>query len=219
MIACPGDLRISPRHHDAGWWAAVGLAEGLRRADPGLEVAPIVLRPVVSGDGGADDEPTGFLPLRAAVSLLEQGVCVVALVCGTQPAALDAHGRPRRVGGRVPDDAAAASLAIAVDADALLLLTDVDAVYRDFGTARAAPLRRLVAHEAERLARDGSVHGDSMAPKLRAASRFARHGGFAAITATERAGEAMHRTAGTRVVPDGGTAATGRRASTVAGRS
>ena len=54
----------------------------------------------------------------------------------------------------------------------LLILTDVDAVYADYGNAAAAPARTLTIAEAERLDRAGAFGEGSMAPKVRAAVGF-----------------------------------------------
>ena len=97
-------------------------------------------------------------------------------------------------------DLAAVALATAVEADALMLLTEVDAVYRDFGTPNATPLRRLTTAQAEAFLAGGTVSPPSMAPKLEAALRFASTGGFAVIAALDDAQAALHRAAGTRVV-------------------
>ena len=97
-------------------------------------------------------------------------------------------------------DLAAAALAMAVEADALMLLTEADAVYRDFGTPNARPLRRLTTVQAKALLVDGTVSPPSMTPKLEAALRFASTGGFAVIAALDDLHAALHRAAGTRVV-------------------
>tara|TARA_R110002020_G_scaffold468054_2_gene692049 strand:+ start:6781 stop:7632 length:852 start_codon:yes stop_codon:yes gene_type:complete len=77
----------------------------------------------------------------------------------------------------VDKDASSALLARSLKADALLLLTDVDAVYRDFGEPNATRISQVTPEEALKLdAAEGS-----MAPKLRAAAEFASGGGVAAI--------------------------------------
>jgi carbamate kinase len=98
------------------------------------------------------------------------------------------------------NELAVVALANAIEADALLLLAEVDAVYRDFGTPRATPLRRLTTTDAKALLEQGTVTPPSMAPKLDAAMRFAAGGGFAVIAALRDVEAALHRAAGTRVV-------------------
>jgi carbamate kinase len=95
----------------------------------------------------------------------------------------------------IDKDAASALLARQLKADALLLLTDVDAVYRGFGTAHAAAIRTLTPVEARGLA----APAGSMGPKLEAASAFAEAGGLAGIGQLQDALAILEGKAGTRV--------------------
>ena len=78
----------------------------------------------------------------------------------------------------IDKDLASALLAIEIGADALVIVTDVDAVYADWGTPDQHAIR--IATPAELT---GSPFAEgSMGPKVRAACWFAeRTGGFAAI--------------------------------------
>jgi carbamate kinase len=78
----------------------------------------------------------------------------------------------------IDKDLASALLAIDLHADALVIATDVDAVYADWGTPAQHAIRRASPHE---LAAGDFAEG-SMGPKVRAACLFAeRTGGAAAI--------------------------------------
>ena len=85
-------------------------------------------------------------------------------------------------------------------AEGLLLLTDVDAVYRGWGTPESEAIRRLSVDEAlEGLAADAWPAG-SMGPKIRACAEFVRGGGrFAAIGRLEDAAALAWGRAGTRL--------------------
>jgi carbamate kinase len=96
----------------------------------------------------------------------------------------------------IDKDAASALLAKQLGADALLLLTDVDAVYRDFGTAQAAPVSELTAAEARAL----DMPAGSMGPKLTAALDFASSGGLSGIGRLEDALAILEGKAGTCIV-------------------
>ena len=97
-------------------------------------------------------------------------------------------------------DLAAAVLARDLGAELLLILTDVDAVYANWGTPSQRPLRSISVDEAERMDRDGQFGEGSMAPKIRAAVDFVRRtGGRAVITALERGRDAVRGTAGTSI--------------------
>src|SRR5581483_1411318 len=77
----------------------------------------------------------------------------------------------------VDKDLASALLAIDVGAEALVIVTDVDAVYEGWGTPGQRPIRRATPAA---LAATEFAAG-SMGPKVLAACRFAESGGFAAI--------------------------------------
>jgi carbamate kinase len=96
----------------------------------------------------------------------------------------------------IDKDAASALLARQLGADALLLLTDVDAIYRDFGKDNAAPIPSLTLAEARNL----DLPAGSMGPKLAAASDFAASGGLSGIGRLEDALAILERRAGTCVI-------------------
>ena len=103
----------------------------------------------------------------------------------------------------VDKDLAAAVLARDLGAAMLLILTDVDAVYADWGTPAQRPLRTLTVGEAEALDRTGAFGEGSMAPKIRAAIDFARRtGGRAIITELSRGREAVRGEAGTTITAE-----------------
>ena len=100
----------------------------------------------------------------------------------------------------VDKDLVAVVLAHAVGADGLLLLTDVDAIYRDFGTSAAEPIRELSVAEAEAGLAEGRWPAGSMGPKVEACVAFVRGGGsFAAIGALEGAVDILDGRSGTRI--------------------
>jgi carbamate kinase len=103
----------------------------------------------------------------------------------------------------VDKDLAAAVLARELGAELLIILTDVDAVYADWGTPTQRALRRLSASEAEALDRAGAFGEGSMAPKVRAAAEFVRHtGGRAIITELSRGLDAVRGLAGTTITAE-----------------
>ncbi len=87
---------------------------------------------------------------------------------GGIPVVADASGALRGVEAVVDKDLTAALLAEAVNADALLLLTDVDAVIDGFGTPDARP----VSHATPAELRARSFPAGSMGAKVEAACRF-----------------------------------------------
>jgi carbamate kinase len=143
------------------------------------------------------------LPLRiveatAIRSLVESGVLVVASGGGGIPVVERENGRLEGVEAVIDKDLAAVVLARSVNADGLVLLSDVDAVYRRWGTPRQEPILRLSYDEAMAGLAAGAWPAGSMAPKVRACAEFVKGGGrFAAIGALENAVAIVKGSSGT----------------------
>jgi carbamate kinase len=146
-------------------------------------------------------KPLRLLEERAIRDLVDTGTTVIAAGGGGVPVVVDDAGRPRGVEGVVDKDLAAVVLAYTVGARTLLLLTDVDGVYRDFGTPAGARIERLDATGAWKLLADGQVARGSMAPKVEAAAGFADFGGTTMIGSLDQVEELLAGHAGTMVVP------------------
>jgi carbamate kinase len=100
----------------------------------------------------------------------------------------------------VDKDLVAAILGRAIGADVLLILTNVDAVYRGFGTPEQTPLRHLSLAAADALLAGTSLATGSMRPKVEAAADFVRAGGERAVIAELARGlEALRGESGTTV--------------------
>jgi carbamate kinase len=98
----------------------------------------------------------------------------------------------------VDKDSAAALLAQQLNAERLIILTDVDAVYLDWGTPQQHALAEIQAHV---LSGYDFIAG-SMAPKVAAACAFVRATGkTAAIGALDAAEDVFAGRAGTQIVP------------------
>jgi carbamate kinase len=133
--------------------------------------------------------------------LLAAGAVVVCAGGGGVPVIRNQDGALRGVEAVVDKDLTAALLAEDLDADALLLLTDVPAVQRNFGAADAEPIGHTTPGELRRL----RFPAGSMGPKVEAVCRFVeRTGGLAAIGALGDAQAILAGTAGTLVTPASG---------------
>ncbi len=167
-------------------------------AERGLAVAPDTggWRRVVPSPA-----PVRPLELEAIAYLVDGGFTVIASGGGGVPVTVDAAGRPTGVEAVIDKDLAAAVLARELGASLLLLLTDVDGVYRRFGTPTAERIAQLDPAEAAALLASGELPGGSMGPKLQAAVLFAAAGGTTVIAALDDALAAAAGTAGTRIAP------------------
>jgi len=135
--------------------------------------------------------------------LLDSGSVVIACGGGGVPAYIDAAGNLEGVDCVVDKDLAAAVLATALGAKLFMILTDVPAVYADWGTEEQRALPRLTITEATALDAAGAFGEGSMAPKVRACVDYVRRtGGRAIITELSRGRDAVAGRAGTAIVPD-----------------
>ncbi|QWF77946.1 carbamate kinase [Amycolatopsis sp. CA-230715] len=140
-------------------------------------------------------EPLDIVELPLVKLLAEAGTTVVCAGGGGIPVVADDRGL-RGVEAVVDKDLTAALLARETGADALLLLTDVDAVEDGYGTPAARPLHRVTSGEL----RARSFPAGSMGPKITAACRFVDGGGrFAAIGRLDAAEDLIAGTSGTIV--------------------
>jgi carbamate kinase len=112
----------------------------------------------------------------------------------------DENGDLHGVEAVVDKDATSAMLAEQLEADLLVIATDVDAVYLDWGTARARRLDRATPDQLDGL---GLAEG-SMGPKVEAAARFVRATGKRAVIGSlDDLADLVAGTAGT-VIESGG---------------
>lgn len=140
-------------------------------------------------------KPLEIPDMRVLKLLLDQGVVVVCAGGGGIPVLRRDDGSMVGIEAVIDKDAASALLASQLGADALLLLTDVEAVYRDFGTDRSTALSELTVSEARAL----EMPAGSMGPKLQAACDFAQAGGISGIGRLQDAVAILEGSAGTRV--------------------
>lgn len=141
-------------------------------------------------------EPRRVLELRSVELLERSGALVVCAGGGGIPVVVTADGAIRGTEAVIDKDLAASLLATALGADAVLLLTDVDAVYRDWDGDKSSRFGETTPGELRR----HSFAPGTMAPKVEAACRFVEGGGpFAGIGALTDAGAILAGETGTRV--------------------
>jgi carbamate kinase len=139
-------------------------------------------------------EPRRILELDVIRQLVVAGVVVVCAGGGGIPV-VGGHGGYGGVEAVIDKDLAGALLARSLEADAFLMLTDVDGVYRDWGTPDARRIRRIAPEDLD----PAQFAAGSMGPKVAAAKRFAGAGGIAVIGALADAAAMLAGEAGTLV--------------------
>jgi carbamate kinase len=147
-------------------------------------------------------EPVRIVEQNSLRTLFDEGFIVVAAGGGGIPVTADTDGTLRGVEAVIDKDLTAGLMADALDADVLLILTDVPHASLFHGTDRETPLRRITAAEAEQYLAEGHFPEGSMGPKVKACIRFARSGGKAGIiTSLEDAPRALRGLTGTCITP------------------
>jgi carbamate kinase len=145
--------------------------------------------------------PRRIVEIRPVEWLLSHGCVVICAGGGGIPTTYSSDAAPagRRLDGVeavIDKDLASALLAIDLGADVLAIITDVDAVYDEWGTPEQRAIRRATP---ESLGTAEFAEG-SMGPKVRAACQFVeRTGKTAAIGSIEDAAALVRGEAGTIV--------------------
>ena len=154
----------------------------------------------------ASPKPLSIVEAEVLSFLVARGVVVICAGGGGIPVVECEDGSLVGVEAVVDKDFASALLARQLDADLLLMLTDVDAVYAGWGGPSARPLGHVAARDLS----PADFPAGSMRPKIEAAVDFARATGRpAAIGRLEDAVEIVAGTRGTRIGPDETAGATG----------
>jgi carbamate kinase len=170
--------RARTLERERGWTLVEDAGRGFRRVVP-------------------SPQPLEIVELDAIRSLLKAKLIAIACGGGGIPVA-SRDGRLRGIDAVIDKDRASALLARDLRARRLVILTDVPALYRGFGTAGQEEVRHLTATEGGSLLPE--LAKGSMRPKVEAALEFARTTrGEALITSAAALAEALAGRAGTRV--------------------
>ncbi|MEA9391932.1 carbamate kinase [Acerihabitans sp. TG2] len=142
--------------------------------------------------------PQRIIEAQAITTLTAHDHLVICSGGGGIPVAA-IHGEMRGIEAVIDKDLSASLLARQINADALLILTDADAVYADWGKPTQEALRQTTPRGL------ASMHFDSgsMGPKIQAACEFVNTtGGMVGIGALADGVAILHGTKGTRITRD-----------------
>src|SRR5690606_3888572 len=124
----------------------------------------------------ASPRPQRIFEIRPIKWLLEKGSVVICAGGGGIPTLYDGN-QLRGVEAVIDKDLCSALLAEQLDADLLVIATDVDAAYIDWGK----PGQKAIAQAHPDALQALSFAAGSMGPKVQAACEFARHTGKPAV--------------------------------------
>ena len=146
----------------------------------------------------ASPKPVSIVEGDVIKAVLDADQIVIACGGGGIPVMEQGY-RLKGASAVIEKDLAAGLLAKEVDADVLLILTDVANVYVNYGKEDQKALETLSVQEAEELMAEGQFEAATMLPKIEAALDFVTHGNHrkAVITSLEKAQDSMAKKAGT----------------------
>lgn len=146
----------------------------------------------------ASPQPKRILELSTIELLMQQGIVVICAGGGGIPVVQREDGSVIGVEAVIDKDLASSLLARELKADVLLMLTDVDAVYKGW----AEPDARAIRNISPQSIREFTFSPGSMAPKVKAACEFAeQQGGVAGIGQLKDAAKILTGEAGTLITP------------------
>ena len=138
--------------------------------------------------------PQRIVEIAVIKLLVEKQVIVICAGGGGIPVVCRGDAQLVGVEAVIDKDAASSLLARELGADAFIMLTDVDAVYKHWGQPNAAAMRRI----STRKIRQSEFAAGSMAPKVEAACEFAEQtGGLVGIGRLQDAQAILTGQAGT----------------------
>lgn len=141
-------------------------------------------------------KPQRIFEIRPIRTLVDQGVIVICAGGGGIPTMYGEDGRLHGVEAVIDKDLAASLLAEELDADMLVIATDVDGVYTGWGTPEQKRLGAVTVDEVVGM----NLPAGSMGPKVAAACQFAaKTGKEAVIGSLADIDEIVKGAAGTRV--------------------
>lgn len=168
---------------EMGWRMVQLPGQGYRRVVPSPRPVALVEGPAIS-------------------RLFRDGAIVIAAGGGGIPVVAGPHGTLRGVEAVVDKDYTAALLARLVGADDLLILTDVEYVFLNYGRPDQEAVREMGVSEAKEHLAEGHFPPGTMRPKIEAVVGFIESGGRrAVVTSLDSAREALAGRTGTEIRP------------------
>ena len=137
---------------------------------------------------------------KSIKALVDRGTIVIASGGGGIPVYNNSLGKLEGLDAVIDKDYSAAKMGRIIRAKELWIITDVDAVYENFGSSNQKRVSSMTKKEAEKLYDEGLFQKGSIAPKVRAAIHFLKHhGNKVIITSIPHIEDALDGSAGTEI--------------------
>jgi carbamate kinase len=168
---------------DKGWTIIKDSGRGYRRVVP-------------------SPRPLAIQETRIIKHMLADSEIVIAVGGGGIPVVRERDRSLRGIEAVIDKDLATARLAEDINAEVLMILTDVEQVMLNYGDVEEVGIERMTVDEAETYLKEGQFSEGSMKPKVEAGINFVKATGKKTIiTALNKASEALEEKAGTRIIP------------------
>jgi len=145
--------------------------------------------------------PLDILEKETIIRLFETGTVVIGVGGGGVPVIREKDGKLRGVEAVLDKDRTAALLAKILGVETLLILTDVERVFINYGKPDQRALDRMTVQECRKYLAEGQFPAGSMGPKIESAVSFLSDssGRKVGIASLEMAEEALKGNAGTTI--------------------
>jgi carbamate kinase len=145
--------------------------------------------------------PLDIVEKETIIRLFETGTVVISVGGGGVPVVREKNGRLRGVEAVLDKDRTAALLAKTLGVETLLILTDVEKVYINYGKRDQRALDRMTVEDCRKYLAEGQFPEGSMGPKIQSAVSFLTDSpkGRVVIASLEMAEEALKGNAGTTI--------------------
>ncbi len=124
--------------------------------------------------------PMRILEIEVIKSLIRDGTIAITVGGGGIPVVFEDN-HYRGIEAVIDKDLASSLLARHLEAERLIIITDVDAVYVDYGKPTQKPLGLVTLEEIKSHFADGQFPAGSMGSKIRASIEFLEYGGESVI--------------------------------------
>jgi carbamate kinase len=147
-------------------------------------------------------DPLSIVEKKVIRKLLDEDILIVAAGGGGMPVIKKEGWGLDGVEAVVDKDLASERLAEEIDANLLMILTNVEYVYLNYGTKEQSPLKDLTLKDLQKYYDQGHFPPGSMGPKIQAALRFLQQGGKKVIISdVDKGWQALQGTTGTHIIP------------------
>jgi len=149
----------------------------------------------------ASPKPIEIVEKEAIKHLVDSEIIVIAAGGGGIPVYIEEDGTYEGIDAVVDKDRASAVLAKDIGAELLVILTDVDAVYVNYGKEKQQVIKKMDVNEARKYLLAGEFLAGTMKPKIEAAISFLKSGGEEVIIGSlHNAKSAVDKLSGTVIL-------------------